>query len=168
MREPRDLNSSELNPPEQELADALSRLHPTPARTPMQQVWYRAGLEAGRRRAERWRAMAGAAGVAAVVLLAWGLRPVPAPPERVVYVERAAAPLAVAAVATSDPFPPSELSTGYLQLRDALALHGLEALSRPSPITRSGDFWHAPRVRPLSHADDFPSPSRPYLWNEQG
>ena len=60
MQEP-----EEIMPRRRELPEALQGLEPAPLRGSAREIWFRAGLEAGRRRANSWRSAATAAILAA-------------------------------------------------------------------------------------------------------
>jgi hypothetical protein len=66
MQEP-----EEIKPSRRELPDALQGLEPAPLRGSAREIWFRAGLEVGRRRANSWRAAASVAIVAAALVVAW-------------------------------------------------------------------------------------------------
>lgn len=150
-----------LDPPERELAEALGRLELEPVRSSPGEIWYRAGLEAGRRRANGWRAVAAAVTVAAGLLLAFVHGRMPATVERVVYVREPAASTGAVAVASWEALRP-ESSTAYARLRDALLREGLRALP---PVPGGGDVGR-PAMRGLEGDSIAPDPW--YLLNEEG
>lgn len=160
MPEPEEVERPTVGPAERELADALAGLQPAPVRTTQRDVWFRAGVDAataaGRRSANRWRAVAGTALASLVAcggaLLAarTGRPPTVVDVERVVYVERAPAPAAPATTAGAArpappdlPAPPAEPSA-YLRLRDAVVGQGLAGLP---PLRTAGDGGACPPGR---------------------
>lgn len=157
--------SGPVNPPKGDLAEALQRLRPTPPRVSLREVWYLAGLEAGRRRAIAWRAAAAVAVVAAIAL-AIVRRPAPVTVERIVYVPREATPfVAVAPEGQMD--AASSSSAAYVHLRDALVQYGLSGLPHSPP--GAGDGRPAPRHVPggPDRIDAF-SPGGWYPMNQRG
>jgi hypothetical protein len=146
-----------LDPPERELAEALGRLELDPLGSEQRQIWYRAGVEAGRRRVNRWRAVAAVA-LAAGVALASARGSRPAPVERIVYVR---APAAVPPpVAAGDQLAPSRDAAAYPRLRDAILREGLSGL----PQVPGGGAASLDAVGPAGERLD---PTRWYL-NEEG
>lgn len=141
-----------LDPPERELAEALGRLELGPVGSSPREIWYRAGLEAGRRRASAWRAVAGAVALAACLLLALILGRPAETVERVVYVPRRSPAPAVEMPPPGQETPPKSLN-GYLRLCDALAQQGLDALPA-GPAGGGGDAGDAPSGWPFTPADD--------------
>lgn len=122
-----------FDPSERELTDALRGLELAPVRTSPQQVWYRAGFEAGRRGANAWRGAAAVAAVALVcsLLVPVGRRAARDPVERVVYVREG--PVQVPQPATAAPGPSADHSQSYLRLRQQLVQRGLDGLPPVPP-----------------------------------
>lgn len=120
--------SEDLNPPERELARALQSLQLVPLQTSPRWIWYQAGLGAGRRRSNGWRAIAATTTLAAALLFVWGRHTAP-PEERLVYVGRESTP-AVAVVAPTDAVSTTSLSAEYLRLCDEAIQDGLDRSSR--------------------------------------
>jgi hypothetical protein len=133
------MSEEDVDPANRELAEALGGLALAPVRTAPEQMWFAAGVEAGRRRARAWQAAA--AGLAVVMSLMATLDRPAAPAERVVYVERPTA--TAAALATAGTIePPSPIS--QLRLREAVLRGGVSALpaspSGPRQPLRAGPF----------------------------
>jgi hypothetical protein len=112
-----------LNDPLGEFVENLRALQPAPARTAERDIWYQAGVKAGRRRTAIWRAASVAFAITTVSLLTWSLRPAAAPLERIVYVR------------PDPPQPPPQVaassSDSYARLRDAILRNGLDGLPPP-------------------------------------
>ena len=115
----------QVNPTKPKLPEALQGLELAPLRSSPWAIWYQAGVEAGRRHANRWRATAAIALIAAGLSLVWNRRPLPAGP---IAQTHQIAP-ATTAVAAPDDHPISTESAAYARLRDALLQRGLDALS---------------------------------------
>ena len=124
MQDPESLNESQ-----RKLAGSLQALQIALPQTSQREIWFRAGLEVGRRRASGWRAAAGILGLSVAVLIASQRRPASAPIERIVYVARGAAPAA----------PPTPISSAaYGRLRDAIIERGLNGLP-PVELSNGGE-----------------------------
>jgi hypothetical protein len=157
-----------LDPPERELAEALGRLELEPPRAWPRQIWYRAGFEAGRRRASAWRAVAAAVTVAACLLLALSFGRAPATAERIVYVSRESPGPARAGVLPQGTPPESANANAYLRLCDALAQQGPDALPAGPTGGGGGDFRPVLPRWPFAPADNLLLPTRPDPRNERG
>ena len=72
MRESEPLNFDDPLP---ELASAIAGLELAPLQTPIEQMCYVAGFEAGRKRAGAWQRIAAIVALAAGVTIAWDHRP---------------------------------------------------------------------------------------------
>lgn len=121
MQEPRPLSSLE-----QELADSLKGLQLAPMQTSSQQIWYQAGFQVGRRRANAWRAVAGIVAVAALAVQVWAPRPAPLAVERIVYVPQGG-PARATIVPPREEEGPMR-STAALRLRNAIIEDGWDAM----------------------------------------
>jgi hypothetical protein len=129
-----DLES--LDAAARELAEALGGLELAPVPTSQSQLWYRAGYEAGGRRARTWRAVAASVALVGTMAVLYG-RYEMHPPGRL---SDEARPVVVT---TKQPERPTEVqnvpafSASQLQLRDAMLQSGLKAL--PLPATSTSD-----------------------------
>ena len=167
-----------LGPAELELIGALGQLELAAVRTLPEQLWYRAGLEAGHRRARAWQAVAA---LVAVALGGTALRSVARPPatvtvDRIVYVPQPvvqpAPSMASAASAASDEAPAraaaSASSGEYRRFRDSLVELGKDA----PPLTPLGGGWAVVRPEPsrwpLSPVDELPDPKYRTHHNKKG
>lgn len=133
-----------LDPPEQELAEALASLALAPTGIPADSLWYQATAAREHRRANRWRAAAAVAVLAAGGAILWRAKPVTVTVDRVVVVREqetspAAAPAPQARVASSDweAGPEAVASAAYLRLRNRVLRDGLESL--PASAGGEGD-----------------------------
>jgi len=113
-----------IDPRDRELVNVLQQLQPAPMRTSREQIWYRAGLEAGRRRVKVWR------GVAAVMMLAagaamWARLGARGTAERPVLV-RQEVPVVVGVESEEE----RASAAAYYRLRDTVAQDGLAGLPR--------------------------------------
>jgi len=140
-------DSEPANEPLNDLAKNLRSLQPAAVRTSEREIWYQAGVEAGRRRASVWRAAAAALAIVTAGVVVWHARPARAPVEQVVRVS-AAPPVAPSQVAASP--------DAYARLRDAILQHGLDGLPPPDfaaggdPSRRNAHPTFAPdEVSPL-------------------
>lgn len=111
-----------LDEPERELEQSLESLRPEKGAMREQEIWFRAGLLAARRRANFWRGVAAAVIVlaSAVALLRPGPRPVTI--DHYVYLSMPPADLPVAQASDGAPVVPS-----YLVLRNAVETSGWHA-----------------------------------------
>ena len=153
-----------LDPPEQELEDALALLALSPAGIPAEALWYRAGLARERRRANRWRAAAAVTMVAAGASLFWRPKPAPGTIDHVVVVREQTPP--IAPVVPSPPLQSHEpglatnldrggdevASAGYLRLRDHVLRDGLTDL----PPTAGGGVPAGAALRAWPIPDEMP------------
>ena len=121
------------DPRDREMMAALGLLKLPPPGASQRDIWYRAGVEAGRRHANTWKALAAVVALSASIALAWDRRPVPAP--HAVYVQHVppashstTTPAASATTATA--------SLAYERMRERLIEQGLNGLP---PIDFSGD-----------------------------
>ena len=133
-----------VNEPLAELAESLRALKPAPPSTSPREIWYQAGVQAGRRRAGIWRGTSLAFAVTTAGLLTWSLRPAPTPSERIVYVRPAAPP------------PPPQVAASpdaYAKLRDAILLNGLDGF--PPPDFTAGGEPVRHDSRPMFSPDEF-------------
>jgi hypothetical protein len=120
---------------DRELMEALGMLKLPPPGVSQRDIWYRAGVGAGERRAKAWKGLAAIVTVAAAVALALDHRPAQTP--QVAYVKHVEhSPTNVAPVATS-----SSASLAYERMRDRLVEDGLGGLP---PIDFSGDGGQSP------------------------
>jgi len=157
--------SGSLNPPKGDLAEALKRLRPAPPRASLHEVWYVAGVEAGRRRAVAWRAVAAVA-LAAGIALAIVRRPTPVAVERIVYLPKETTSIVAVAPQERMAVEPSSSAT-YVHLRDALVQYGLSGL--PASLPATGDGRPAPRhAFPGPDGIDAFSPGGWYPMSERG
>ena len=125
-----------IDPADRELAESLRGLQPAAAtaQASPQRIWYEAGFQAGRRRANVWRAVAAMIALVAGAAIVWQDRSVPS----VSYVNRGA-PAAIVnrAPSAADESSSPVLSAAYLKLRDAVVQDGWKAL--PPPSGRNGE-----------------------------
>lgn len=126
---------SPLDPPERELEEALASLAPSPVGISGEALWDRATVLHERRRANRWRAAAVIAFLAAGAALLWRPNPVTLTVDHVVVVrqqEKPAGPAAPAPVVANADSGRNErddvTSLAYLLLRDELVRHGPDSL----------------------------------------
>jgi hypothetical protein len=142
------LESENLNPAERELVEAMQGLQPAPLQTSSREMWYQAGLAAGRRRANGWRAVAAAVTLAATLLVVSSHR-TPSPVERYVYVRTPAAsvPVVPAAIdttstptASAGPVASSSSTAEYLRLCDEAAQDGPMRLPYDSTATYPASY----------------------------
>jgi hypothetical protein len=120
-----------LDPPERDLEQSLKSLSLEAGKMEEQEIWYRAGLLASRRRINFWRGVAAAVVVLASTAALLRPRPATVTIERFVYLPRSSADVAVAQAATAAPSLPS----AYLVLRNAVETDGWRALA---PEQRAG------------------------------
>jgi len=115
-----------LDEPERELEHSLESLRPEKGAIREQEIWYRAGLRAARRRVNFWRGVAAAVIVlaAGVALLRPGANPVTI--DHYVYLPNSPANLSIAQTSGGAPAVPS-----YLVLRNAVETSGWRAASTP-------------------------------------
>lgn len=126
--------SEPLNSPQGDLAETFGRLKPVPPALSARDVWYQAGLAAGRRPLIAWRACAAIA-VAAAIALAVVRPPGSSRSDRIVYIPaKATSP---AAIAANDQTHEAPSSAAYVRLRDALSQYGLSGL--PPVSTGAGE-----------------------------
>ena len=136
----------------QELMDALGKLKPALPAASQREIWYQAGLDAGRRHTNAWKALA------AIVTLSAGLALVldrrPAPHATFVRNVEHSATTAAPASKTANP------SLAYERLRNRLVEDGLSGLP---PIDFSGDGEQSPPAASahLNDQEGFP-PMLPY------
>ena len=115
----------EVNPDKRQLPEALQSLELAPLRSSPRAIWYEAGLAAGRRQANWWRAVAAVVMLAAALAVGWDHRPANVGP----MAQTHQIVPATTAVAALDDHSISTESAGYARLRDALLQRGLDALS---------------------------------------
>jgi len=125
------------------LADALRELQPAPLDVSCERIWYRAGVAAGRRQVNTWRAIA----AGAVILAGVSLRfPYPAPdpvePPRLVADHPKARIPQIAYPVPPEPVDPTP-STSYLALRNGLLEKGIDALPVEMPHQPPA-MWNGP------------------------
>lgn len=154
-----------LDPPEQELEEALASLALSPTGIPADALWYRAGLARERRRANRWRAAAAIAIAGAGAALFWRPKPAIVTVDHVVIVREQMmpprAPVAPAAPArpaesglasNTEPAGDEVASAGYLRLRDKVLRDGLGDLPRSAgggvPAAAALRAWPVPDETP--------------------
>ena len=123
MQEPRPLDHGE-----KELEKALGGLRLAPFAPDVEQLWYRAGLAAGRRRARIWQAVAAAVALAAAGAVTWRPKPTPVFVDRVVTVRQDVPTEPVRALTAAEDAPAPIVSADYLRLRDAVVQKGLDAV----------------------------------------
>jgi hypothetical protein len=145
-----------LDPPEQELEEALGSLVPSPTGISGEALWYRAKLTTERHRANRWRIAAAIATLAAGAAVAWRPKPATVNVDRVVVVREQEKP----AVAPAPPPPVADrpdpgrdesdevASVAYLRLRDLVARNGPDSL--PATVSGDGNEALAPRAGSMS------------------
>jgi hypothetical protein len=162
-----------LDPPEQEVEEALASLALSPTGIPAEALWYRAGLARERRRANGWRAAAAVALLAAGAAVIWRPKPTMVTVAHVVVVREQATPPAVApappeaAAVDSDAAAPGNqiASASYLRLRDRVLQDGLASLP-PAAAGRS-DAAPEQRAWPLPNAagaiESYPKPKYPFI-----
>jgi len=158
-----------LDPPEQELEEALASLALSPTGIPAESLWYRAALARERRRANRWRAAAAIAIAGAAAVLLWRPKPTTVTVDHVVVVREQTTPPR-APMAPAAPAPPAEsglarntesagdevASAGYLRLRDRVLRDGLGDLPPSAgggvPADAALRAWPVPDETPGTHA----------------
>lgn len=115
-----------LDESERELEQSLESLRPEKGMMREQEIWFRAGLLAARRRVRFWRSVAAAVVVlaSAVALLRPGAKPVTI--DHYVYLTNSPADLSVAQASGQAPVVPS-----YLVLRNAIETSGWRATPAP-------------------------------------
>jgi hypothetical protein len=127
-----------LDRPEQELESALASLTPAPVGIGGDVLVYQARLAQERHRANRWRAAAAIAILAAGAALAWRPRPGTVTVDRMVVVQvqgKPAAPRPVTPTSDTEPVGDEFAAAAYLRLRDALVQNGPQSL----PATAAGE-----------------------------
>jgi hypothetical protein len=117
------------DPRDRGLLESLQQLQPAPLQTTKEQIWYRAGLEAGRSRIRIWKALTATMTVAIVSIIF--IRP--APPAKTEHPNLAQSVPAQVPVES-----PEERASAaaYYRLRDAVARDGLAGLGRDEPQDR--------------------------------
>jgi hypothetical protein len=145
----------DVDPPEQELEEALASLALSPTGIPAESLWYQAGLARERRRANRWRMAAAVALLAAGAAVYWRPKPVTVAVDRVVVVREQAnqpapppGPTVVPAGGPEAQSPQNQFaSASYLRLRDRVLEDGLKSL--PPTAAGQGDAAAAMRAWPV-------------------
>lgn len=160
MQEPTPLGRAE-----QELEEALGGLAPAPAGISSEEVWYRAGLAAGRRRTNAWRAVAVCIAGAAGISILWGPKPVPLPADRIVVMHQTPTPPAPATITDRDTGL-VVISTPYLRLRDELVEK--EAGSLPAVAAGEGRDLNVQRAWPPRALDAAAIPQSDHSTNIRG
>jgi hypothetical protein len=137
-----------LEEPERELERSLNSLTPDAGRMREQEIWYRAGLLAGRKRVNLWRGAAAAIVVMACLAMLARPRPQSVTVEHYVYVARPGPDVAVVENAPATPLLPSS----YLALRNAVEAGGWRALGPAArPDAANGAVGQLP-LRPIDEA----------------
>jgi hypothetical protein len=140
---------------ERSLADALRELQPAPMDVPPERIWYRAGVAAGRRQVNAWRAIA----AGAVILAGASLRfPISAPPAIEPFRQIAREPKTPVVVAAEAGPDDTTESTSYLVLRNDLVEKGLDALPADLPRQRPAVWenlnrWDVEGFLPRRHGE---------------
>jgi hypothetical protein len=129
------MQEQSADPQDQELMQALGKLRLSPPGLSQRDIWYRAGVDAGRRHANAWKALAAIVTVAAGVGVAMDHRPAPAP--RMTYVQHVERPATTDAKSGTS----SSASLAYERMRDKLVEEGLRGLP---PIDFTGDGGQSP------------------------
>jgi hypothetical protein len=164
-----------IDPPEQELEEALAALALSPTGIGAETLWYQAGLARERRRASRWRAAAAVAIVAAGAAVFWRTKPASTTVDHVVVVreqEKAPAvapePRVPVAGFDADAGRPQVVSAGYLRLRDRLLRDGPASL----PAVAAGEGEPATALRAGSPTESAIgpdlTPGRNHFWMRGG
>ena len=144
------------DPRDRELMAALGTLKLPPPGASQREIWYRAGVEAGRRHVNAWKTLAAVVTLSASIALTWDRRPIPAP--LAAYVEHvqpvrhsATTPVPSATTVTA--------SLAYERMRDRLIEQGLNGLP-PIDFTGDGGQPSAPPRGDSRDAED----ALPLLW----
>jgi hypothetical protein len=131
-----------LDPANRELAEALESLRLAPTQANQRDIWYRAGMEAGRKRTNAWRMAAAIMTLAAGAMVMHARIVGPAVVDRVVYVYPAGAALVHAMYSNDAPLLPN-FSAANLRLRNAVLQNGPDALPMSVGASEEG-----PSLRP--------------------
>ena len=138
----------------QELMNALGKLKLALPPASQRDIWYQAGLEAGRRNANAWKALAAIVTLSAGLAFTLDRRHAPAP--RAAYVQHVEHPATITAPATAN------ASLAYERVRNRLVEDGLSGLP---PIDFSGDGG-SPPTAPAHSNDREDVPSMPEYWEK--
>jgi hypothetical protein len=154
-----------LDLPQHDVPAAFQRLKPALPSLSAREVWYQAGLAAGRRRVVMWRAAAAVALAAAAALAV--VRPsVNVPTDRIVYIPRPANSHDAVAL-QPQPTAGSSSSAAYVRLRDTLSQYGLSGL--PSVSAGAGEGIPESDAQPdAAEVGNRFSPGGFYPMNERG
>ncbi|HEY8750384.1 MAG TPA: hypothetical protein VIM11_20540 [Tepidisphaeraceae bacterium] len=123
-----------LNPPDFDLPNALRRLQPTAPQSSQRDIWYRAGLAAGRRRVNIWRSAAAAMTLVATLLLATAHRSSPTAPQQQIAQRQSPSQSAVPDIDQST----TNSTAAYARLRATITRDGFAALSSSDPPSSNG------------------------------
>jgi hypothetical protein len=141
-----------LDDPMQQLAEAIGGLELAPLQTPIEQMCFAAGFEAGRKRAGTWRRIAAMIALSAGATIAWDHRATPtshAPN----YAERITDSKASTSPIAERTFSPV-ITAANLRLRQAVLSNGWDALpasageetAPPRPLQSMPSDPHLPRT----------------------
>ena len=113
-----------------QLADAFRGLELAPLQTPMEQMCYVAGFEAGRKRAGTWRRIAAMIALAAGGMVAWDRWP--AQHSRAPEIVRRTDDSKLAAPSSAEQTFSPVITADNLRLREAVLSQGWDALPAPA------------------------------------
>jgi hypothetical protein len=150
-----------LNQPDFDLPNALRRLQPAAPQSSQRDIWYRAALQAGRRRVNIWRSAAAAMTLTTTLLIASAHRTGPAVPQQQIAQHQSPSQSAVPDIDQST----TNSTAAYARLRAAITRDGFDALSSSDPPTSNGTP-PPPSRHNASGAND--SDFFPYNLNPQG